>query len=125
MNDYVSTTVYERLCMNENETIALVKEFSRFCPAEEVIPGGKKAAKINGVWVLVCHSNDQLFAVSNVCSHQTKPLVSGRVRNCTITCPVHGAKFNLETGEALNLPATRPIDTYAVRVVDGWIEVQV
>lgn len=106
-------------------TIPLTTEFTRFCPAAEILPGGKKAAKINGVWVLVCHTDDRLLAVSNVCSHQTKPLVSGRVRNCTITCPVHGAKFNLQTGEALNLPATRPIDTYAVRVVDDWIEVQV
>lgn len=111
--------------MSDKETIPVVKEFIRFCPMADIPPGGKKAAKINGVWVLVCRDNDRLLAVSNVCSHQIKPLVSGRVRNCTITCPVHGAKFNLETGEALNLPATRPIDTYAVRVVDDWIEVQV
>ena len=49
----------------------------------------------------------------------------GRMRNCAITCPVHGAKFNLETGEALNLPATKPIPTYEIRVVDDWIEVKV
>lgn len=111
--------------MTDKETIAVVKEFTRFCPVTELPSGSKKAAKINGVWVLVCHDNDRLFAVSNVCSHQVRPLVTGRVRNCTITCPVHGAKFNLQTGEALNLPATRPIDTYAVRVTDDWIEVQV
>jgi 3-phenylpropionate/trans-cinnamate dioxygenase ferredoxin component len=49
----------------------------------------------------------------------------GRVRHCTITCPVHGAKFNLETGAALNLPATKPIATYPVRVAGDWIEVRV
>lgn len=104
---------------------ALSSEFTRFCPVDEVPPGGKKAAKVNDTWVLVCNSKDRLFAVSNICSHQVKPLFSGRLRNCAITCPVHGAKFDLATGEALNLPATRPIDTYALRVVDGWIEVKV
>lgn len=100
-------------------------EFSRFCKVEEIPPGTKKAAKINDTWVLVCHAKNRLFAVSNLCSHQAKPLLGGRVRNCAISCPVHGARFDLETGQALNLPATRPIATYELRVVDGWIEVQV
>jgi 3-phenylpropionate/trans-cinnamate dioxygenase ferredoxin subunit len=99
--------------------------YTQFCKLEEVPACGKKAAKINDTWVLVCNIKDRLFAVSNFCSHQKKPLLNGRVRNCAITCPVHGAKFNLETGEALNLPATKPIPTYEVRVVDGWIEVKV
>ncbi len=103
----------------------MASEFTRFCQLSELPPETKKAAKINGTWVLVCHTEDRLFAVSNVCSHQVKPLVMGRMRNCSITCPVHGAKFNLETGEAQCLPATKPIPTYEVRVEDGWIEVKV
>ena len=99
-------------------------EFTRFCKLSEVPAGSKKAAKINDTWVLVCHTNNRLFAVSNICSHQFRPLMNGRMRNCTISCPVHGAKFNLETGEALDLPATKPIPTYELRVVDEWIEVR-
>jgi len=97
--------------------------FLRFCPLAELPSGSKKAAKLNDTWVLVCHVNDRLLAVSNICSHQAKPLMGGRVRNCKITCPVHGARFDLETGEALDLPATKPIPTYPVRVVDDWVEV--
>ena len=100
-------------------------DFTRFCELADVPPGAKKALKINDTWVLVCNTKDRLFAVSNICSHQAKPLMMGRVRNCKITCPVHGARFDLETGEALDLPATKPIDTYEVRVVDDWIEVKV
>lgn len=88
-------------------------------------PGAKKAVKIDNTWVLVCNEDERLFAVSGICSHQVKPLVNGRVRNCMITCAVHGARFSLETGAALNLPATKPIETYQVRVVDDWIEVLV
>jgi 3-phenylpropionate/trans-cinnamate dioxygenase ferredoxin subunit len=103
----------------------LSREFTRFCKLSDVPSGGKKAAKINDTWVLVCHTSDRLFAVSAICSHAVKPLVNGRVRHCAITCPVHGARFDLATGQALNLPATKPIDTYEVRVVDDWIEVRV
>jgi 3-phenylpropionate/trans-cinnamate dioxygenase ferredoxin subunit len=107
----------------------LQANFTRFCKLEEVPPGDKKALKINDTWVLVCHvksnAKDRLFAVSGICSHQFKPLFSGRVRNCKITCPVHGARFDLETGAALDLPATKPIAVYEVRVVDEWIEVNI
>lgn len=108
-----------------NEVGILSKSFTRFCKVEDLPAGTKKAAKINDTWVLVCNDKGRLLAVSNWCSHQKKPLVNGRMRHCAITCPVHGAKFNLQTGEALNLPATKPIDTYAVRVVEDWIEVEV
>jgi len=103
----------------------LSSDFTRFCKLSDVPPGSKKAAKVNDTWVLVCHSKDRLFAVSNICSHATRPLLNGRVRNCRITCPVHGAQFDLATGAALSLPATKPIPTYELRVVDDWIEVRV
>jgi 3-phenylpropionate/trans-cinnamate dioxygenase ferredoxin subunit len=102
----------------------VANEFTRFCKLSDVPPESKKAAKLNDTWVLVCHSNGRLFAVSNICSHQFKPLVNGRMRNCAISCPVHGARFSLETGAALDLPATKPIPIYEVRVVDDWIEVR-
>ena len=99
------------------------KEFHRFCAVADIPEGGKKAKKINGEMILVCHTKGELYAVSNVCSHQDRFLHMGRVRNCRVTCPLHGAQFDLKTGEALNLPATKPIATYEVRVVDDWVEV--
>lgn len=99
------------------------KEFQPFCQLSELPAGGKKARKIGDTPVLVCNTQKGIFAVSNVCSHQDKFLNAGRVRNCKVTCPLHGAQFSLETGAALCLPATKPIPTYEVRIVDDWIEV--
>jgi 3-phenylpropionate/trans-cinnamate dioxygenase ferredoxin subunit len=99
------------------------RQFTRFCPVVEVPPGGRKHAEVDDTWVLVCNTKDRLFAVSGICSHQGKPLFNGRVRNCKITCPVHGARFDLETGDPLDLPATQAIPVYPVRVVGDWIEV--
>ena len=100
-------------------------EFERFCPVADVPPGGKKMRKVGETAVLVCNNQGKLFAISAVCSHQAKFLNAGRVRGGRITCPLHGAQFDLATGAALCLPATKPIATYELRVVDDWIEVRV
>jgi 3-phenylpropionate/trans-cinnamate dioxygenase ferredoxin subunit len=99
--------------------------FTRVLKAAEVEPGTKKAVLVNGQSVLVCHSNDRLFAVSNICSHAHEKLECGRMSRGWIACPIHGARFELATGRAMNPPAKQPIATYPVRIVDEWIEVSV
>ena len=99
--------------------------FVRVFKTEDVPPGTKKAVDVNGNSVLICNTNDKLFAVSNICSHAEEHLECGRMSRSWIACPVHGARFDLATGRAMNPPATRPIATFEVRVVEDWIEVLV
>jgi 3-phenylpropionate/trans-cinnamate dioxygenase ferredoxin subunit len=67
----------------------------------------------------------RLFGCERVeCSHAEEKLECGRIRNGWISCPAHGARFSLETGEAMNHPATLPIQTFPIRIVDEWVEVQ-
>ncbi|RLT95679.1 Rieske (2Fe-2S) protein [Ketobacter sp.] len=118
-----TTEPSDRLDVAEEQSVTL--EFTRFCELSAVPEGSKRARKINGTMVLVVHTKGKLYAVQNLCSHQDKFLHTGRVRNCRITCPLHGAQFDLATGKATCLPATKPIPTYEVRVVDDWVEVAV
>ena len=104
---------------------AVGSAFTRVMNLSELPPGTKKAVDVNGVSVLVCNTNDRLFAVSNICSHAHEKLECGRMSRGWIGCPVHGARFDLATGRAMNPPAKEPIATYEVRVVDDWIEVAV
>jgi 3-phenylpropionate/trans-cinnamate dioxygenase ferredoxin component len=75
--------------------------------------------------ILLCNEDGRIYAVSPHCSHADEPLACGRIKNGWIACPAHGARFDLETGEAMNPPATAPIATFAVRVRGGVIEVAV
>ncbi|HEX2864116.1 MAG TPA: non-heme iron oxygenase ferredoxin subunit [Deinococcales bacterium] len=74
--------------------------------------------------VLVVRTEDGLFAVSNICSHEEFPLCGGDVEYGQIKCPKHGSWFELSTGKALNLPAVRPIASYPVVVEDGIVFVE-
>jgi 3-phenylpropionate/trans-cinnamate dioxygenase ferredoxin subunit len=99
------------------------KVFSRALSVAEVQPGTKKAVDINGQSILICNSSDRLFAVSNICSHAHEKLECGRMSRGWIACPIHGARFDLATGRAMNPPAKQPIATFPVRIVEDWIEV--
>ena len=101
------------------------KTFIAAAKLDEVPAGTKKLVTLGGIEVLLCNSRDKLFAVRNLCSHAYEKLDCGRMKNGWISCPVHGARFDLETGAAMNPPAVMPIDVYDVRVVGDVVEVAV
>lgn len=101
------------------------KTFHPAATVDEVPVGQKKLVTVAGVELLICNTKDQFFAVRNLCSHAHETLDCGRMRAGWISCPVHGARFNLETGMPMNPPATMPIDTFEVRVTGDTIEVAV
>lgn len=97
--------------------------FTAVAHVDDVPPGTAKAVDVDGESILLCHSNSRLFAVANRCSHADEQLACGRVRAGWIACPVHGARFDLETGRAMNPPAKAPIRVYELRIVDDRIEI--
>jgi len=101
------------------------KTFVAAAKLEDVPPGTKIVVELNGISVILCNTKDRIFAVRNLCSHAYETLECGRMRNGWISCPVHGARFDLETGAPINPPATMPIETYEVRIEGETIEVAV
>jgi uncharacterized protein YbjT (DUF2867 family)/nitrite reductase/ring-hydroxylating ferredoxin subunit len=59
-------------------------------------------------------------ATQALCTHRQGPLSEGSLDGTTVTCPLHGAQFNVWTGAVLRGPATNPLKTYRV-TVDGEI----
>lgn len=62
-----------------------------------------------------------VYAIGDRCSHAEASLAEGEVFGMTVECPRHGSEFDLTTGEALSLPATKPVPTYQVSVEDGMV----
>lgn len=86
-------------------------------------PGASKAIEIDGHHILVGNSAGEFFAVQNRCTHQDAPLEGGRIRNGMIACPKHGVMFDVRTGCGKGQMGRVPLRTYALRVVEGEIEV--
>jgi len=80
---------------------------------------------IDGEDICLTRVGDQVFAIGDLCTHSDASLSEGDVTDFKIECWLHGAEFDLRTGEALTLPANIPAKTYPVTVVNDVVEIQV
>jgi 3-phenylpropionate/trans-cinnamate dioxygenase ferredoxin subunit len=80
---------------------------------------------IDGEDICLTRVGDQVFAIGDLCTHSDASLSEGDVTDFKIECWLHGAEFDLRTGEALTLPANIPAKTYPVTVVNDVVEIKV
>ena len=64
---------------------------------------------------------DAVYAIGDRCSHAEASLAEGEVFDTDVECPRHGSEFSLVTGRPDSFPATRPVPTYVVEVIDGEV----
>ncbi|MFN0153409.1 MAG: Rieske (2Fe-2S) protein [Gaiella sp.] len=97
------------------------------CPLSELPPGAMKVVSVERFLAVgVYNCNGELYALEDRCSHDDGPLCEGEwdLESCQVTCPRHGARFDIKTGAALLLPAYLPVETYPVTVrEDGMVVV--
>lgn len=86
---------------------------------------GLVVGHLEGVDLLVCRIGDAFYAVEDRCSHARSVLHTGVRKGHIITCPLHGAKFDLRSGACLAAPAMRPITSLATRVEGNEVIVTV
>ena len=92
---------------------------------DELPPGTRRVVDLDGVAVAVFNLGGAYFAIQDECPHDGGVLSNGKVDGEEITCPRHGARFSITTGEVLGPPAYEDLRTYPVRVALGKIQVEV
>lgn len=101
---------------------------SRWIPVAkegDIAPGGFKLTRVGDLELAVFNLEGRLCCIEDLCTHDGGNLVEGDLEGRVVTCPRHGAQFDICTGEALTLPAVASTPVHAVRVQDGNIEVEV
>lgn len=78
--------------------------------------------------VVLIHAAGHFYALDDVCTHDGGPLSDGPVSTDEetpfVACTRHGAKFALQTGEALTMPATKPTRVHETKVENGQVLVR-
>ena len=100
-----------------------MSEFQTVAQTADIPNNGSVALQLEGMSLLVCHSDGEFVVVENRCSHQDQPLERGRIRNGYIFCPVHGMRYKLADGGAVGQLTRQPIKVFETRVVGGEVQV--
>lgn len=111
--------------MSEEGAAKLGPEWIRACAAEEVPVGELKAVQTGEERIVLANVEGDLYALEDQCSHQDFPLSAGELEGTRLECTFHGAKFDVCTGRATQLPAVRPVRTFDVLVQDGNVYLRV
>lgn len=70
----------------------------------EIPVGAKKVATIEGTEVLIANVDEKYYAIGNKCTHMSGDLFKGTLEGNVVTCPRHGAKFDITTGKVISGP---------------------
>jgi nitrite reductase/ring-hydroxylating ferredoxin subunit len=74
--------------------------------------------------IAVFHADGKYFALNDTCSHAEASLSEGYVEDCKVECPLHFARFDLDTGRPCSLPAIFPVKRYPLTITDGRIYIR-
>lgn len=91
-------------------------EYITVVRTSDVGSGQSTWVDIKGREIALFNVDGTYYAIDNECSHMGGPLGEGRLEGTIVTCPWHGSRFDVRTGQAVGPPARDPVRVYAVQV---------
>ena len=90
----------------------------RVCGWSELADGTPRRVEVDGRAVALVRIGEEVHAIDDICTHAEVSLSEGDVdlEECALECWKHGSLFDLRTGEALTLPALKPVAVHTVTV---------
>ena len=99
-------------------------EFVKVATTADLAPGERLFYDFDEETIILFNVNGEYYAIADLCSHDDGPLADGKLDGYSVECPRHGACFDIRNGKVLQLPATKPIPSYQVKVENGDILVE-
>jgi|WetSurMetagenome_2_1015567.scaffolds.fasta_scaffold45994_1 ferredoxin-NADP reductase len=107
------------------ETAPPKVSFVKVAQHGDLAPGQVKAVAVNGAQIALCNVDGVYYAIDDTCPHRSASLAEGDLIGKEITCPLHGAIFDVTTGEVLEGPAGEGVTSYEVRLLGTDIEIKI
>ncbi len=98
-------------------------EFQKVADSMDLPPGTSMCIELSGEKVALFNVGGAVYAIADACTHVGGSLSEGEVDGTVVTCPLHGATFELTTGDVTGPPAASAVTRYEVRVEGDAIQV--
>jgi nitrite reductase/ring-hydroxylating ferredoxin subunit/uncharacterized membrane protein len=100
------------------------EEWTDALPVDELAATKAVFVQVGDTPVMLVRDGDGVLALHDRCSHRGCSLATGEVEDGAVTCPCHGSRFDLRSGEVLRGPATAPQPVLEARTRAGRVEVR-
>lgn len=101
-----------------------MSDFIEVAKVADVPASGKLCVEIDERYYVIVRVEGRYYCLDDICTHDGGTLGDGEVDGFCITCPRHGAQFDIRDGRAVTMPATEPTGSYAVRVEGDVISIK-
>ena len=99
--------------------------FVKLASASDVKPNSMMRVVVSDQKILLAKVNGNYYAISDVCMHRGCQLSKGKLEGETVTCPCHGSKYDLKTGNFLKGPTVKGEPKYELKVQDKDIMIKI
>ena len=99
--------------------------FHTVAEVSELAPGSGKAVDVGGQQIALFNVDGTFYAIGNACTHRGGSLSDGGLEGSKVTCPLHGAEFDVTTGNHLTPPAPGAVPSFKVRVEGNEVQVEI
>lgn len=99
--------------------------FVKVAKTEDLAPGQGMMVEAGGRKIALFNVDGDYCAISDTFTHHGGPLSEGELASKEVTCPWHGAVFDVTTGEVLGPPALEGVACYNVRVSGDSVEIEI
>ncbi len=99
-------------------------ETTKVAKAKDLAPGKAMCVEVAGQKVALFNIDGSYHAIGDSCTHVGGPLSEGEVDGKVVTCPLHGAQFDVTTGAVLGPPAGADVPCYKVHVDGDDIKIE-
>jgi NAD(P)H-dependent nitrite reductase small subunit len=90
-------------------------------PTGNVPPREGRAVKVGELEIAIFNINGRFLTIENACPHKGGPLCDGITSGTTVVCPLHGQRFDLETGMPVLASQPDCLAIFPTRVENGVI----
>ncbi len=99
-------------------------EATKVATKQDLQPGDALCVEVNGQKIALFNVEGNYYALDDTCTHVGGSLSQGEVSATSVTCPWHGAQFELETGNVVRAPAQDSVGSYKVIVEGDEIKIE-
>ena len=91
-------------------------DFIKVAELADIEEGSLFPIEVDGELICLARVDGAVYAFTDNCTHISGPLNEGELEGCILSCPWHGAQFDVRSGKVLRGPARQDLMTYPVKM---------